>query len=183
MPKTEHPLLQFKFCPKCGSRQFIIHDNKSKYCKKCGFTYYFNPSTATAAVIVNSNQEILVCRRAKEPAKGSLDLPGGFCDCYETAEEGILREVREETGLEVTIRKFLFSHPNLYLYSGFTVHTIDLFFLCDAPADAQPQAMDDAAECFWLPKEKIVPEDFGLNSIRAGIQYIQKNWENEVSKK
>ena len=46
-------------------------------------------------------KELLVCRRAKEPAKGTLDLPGGFIDMNETGEEGVSREVWEETGLKV----------------------------------------------------------------------------------
>ena len=44
---------------------------------------------------------MLVCRRAIDPAKGTLDLPGGFIDMNETGEEGVAREVLEETGLDV----------------------------------------------------------------------------------
>ena len=71
----EHPLSQFKYCPKCGSAHFEVHNEKSKQCADCGFVYYFNPSSATVALILNERDELLVCRRAKEPAKGTLDLP------------------------------------------------------------------------------------------------------------
>jgi NADH pyrophosphatase NudC (nudix superfamily) len=65
----EHPLSQFRYCPKCGSEHFDIHNEKSKQCKDCGFVYYFNPSSASVALILNKQNELLVCRRAKEPAK------------------------------------------------------------------------------------------------------------------
>ena len=90
----EHPLSQFRYCPKCGSEHFEIHNEKSKQCKDCGFVYYFNSSAATVALILNGRNELLVCRRAKEPAKGTLDLPGGFIDMAETGEEGVAREVK-----------------------------------------------------------------------------------------
>mgnify|MGYP002595502819 CR=1 FL=1 len=76
----EHPLAQFLYCPECGSSHFEVNNEKSKKCADCGFVYYFNPSAATVALILNEKNELLVCRRAKEPAKGTLDLPGGFID-------------------------------------------------------------------------------------------------------
>ena len=72
--KEMHPLELFKFCPKCGSSAFVENNEKSKRCDECGFVYYFNASSATVAFILNEKQELLVCRRAKEPAKGTLDL-------------------------------------------------------------------------------------------------------------
>ena len=172
MTCMEHPLNQFGYCPRCGAHEFAIHDVKSKQCPACGFTYYFNPSAATVAVIVNERNQLLVCRRAKEPAKGTLDLPGGFIDCFETAEEGVRREVREETGLEVIRTEYLFSLPNLYPYSGFTVHTLDLFFRCTVTDDSHYQAMDDAGELFFLPWNEVDPQAFGLASIRKGIERL-----------
>ena len=166
----EHPLNQFKYCPKCGSAPFEIHNEKSKQCTDCGFVYYFNPSSATVALILNEKDELLVCRRAKEPAKGTLDLPGGFIDMNETLEEGVAREVKEETGLLVTHTRYLFSLPNRYVYSGFTVHTLDSFFRCTVADSSHYEAHDDAAELFFLPPSRIRPEDFGLDSIRQGVQ-------------
>lgn len=165
-----HPLHLFKFCPKCGSPRFVEHNQKSKHCEDCGFTYYFNPSAATVALIVNQHGEWCVVRRGKEPAKGTLDLPGGFSDCFETSEQGVAREVLEETGLTVERVDFLFSLPNQYLYSGFLVHTIDMFYRCYVSGDtASAHAADDAAELLWLRPEDLKPEDFGLLSIRAGV--------------
>lgn len=167
---AEHPLSQFRYCPKCGSSRFDIHNEKSRQCADCGFVYYFNPSSATVAFIVNSRDELLVCRRAKEPAKGALDLPGGFVDLYETGEEGVIREVKEETGLQVVRTRYLFSLPNLYVYSGFTVHTLDMFFCCEVEDTLHYKAMDDAAALFFVPLKDIRPEEFGLGSIRRGLQ-------------
>lgn len=166
----EHPLSQFKYCPKCGSEHFEIHNEKSKKCKDCGFVYYFNPSSATVALILNERNELLVCRRAKDPAKGTLDLPGGFIDMAETAEEGVSREVKEETGMAVTQAEYLFSIPNIYIYSGFPVHTLDMFFRCIVADTSRFKAMDDAEDVFFLPLKDIHPEDFGLDSIRKGLQ-------------
>lgn len=167
---AEHPLSQFRYCPKCGSSRFDIHNEKSRQCADCGFVYYFNPSSATVAFIVNSRDELLVCRRAKEPAKGTLDLPGGFVNLYETGEEGVIREVKEETGLQVVRTRYLFSLPNLYVYSGFTVHTLDMFFCCEVEDTLHYKAMDDAAALFFVPLKDIRPEEFGLGSIRRGLQ-------------
>lgn len=165
-----HPLEKFHYCPVCGSDRFEVHDEKSKQCVACGFTYYFNASAATVAFILNRRNELLVCRRAKEPAKGTLDLPGGFIDMHETGEEGVAREVLEETGLRVIQADYLFSLPNLYLYSGFMVHTLDMFYRCTVADASHYQAMDDAAALFFLPPEQIRPAEFGLASIRKGIE-------------
>ena len=164
-----HPLELFKYCPRCGSSHFEERNEKAKKCTDCGFVYYFNPSAATVAFILNPQRELLVCRRAKEPAKGTLDLPGGFLDMYETAEDGVGREVKEETGLCVSKTSYLFSLPNTYLYSGFLVHTLDMFFLCLVDDCTSVKAMDDVAETCWMPLNEICPSDFGLHSVQKGI--------------
>lgn len=170
----KHPLHLFGFCPRCGSSKFNINNFKSKKCDDCGFIFYFNPQAATVALILNEQGELLVARRAKEPAKGTLDLPGGFADSFETAEEGVKREVFEETGLSVIKTKYMFSLPNKYIYSGFEEHTLDLFFLCQTEKTAIPEAHDDVSELYWIASERLNPEEFGLQSIKEGIRKFKE---------
>ena len=164
-----HPLEKFNYCPMCGSKHFEIQDDKSKKCENCGFEYYLNPSAANVALIINDKDELLVVTRKKEPAKGTLDLPGGFADIGETAEEGVVREVKEETGLTVRSARYVFSLPNVYLYSGFEVPTLDSFFLCEVDDFSPLKAQDDAAALQWMPINDLHTELFGLRSVRHGL--------------
>lgn len=171
-----HPLEKFRYCPVCGSSHFIESSCKSKRCESCGFEYFINPSSANVAIIVNDKGELLVATRKREPAKGTLDLPGGFADMHETAEEGLRREVKEETGLEVTSVRYLFSMPNTYRYSNFDIPTLDMFYECRIKDFSVLTADDDIANCQWIAISDINPELFGLRSIRMGIEkWINNN--------
>ena len=138
-----HPLELFKYCPHCGSAAFEEHDEKSKRCADCGFVYYFNVSSATVAFILNAKGELLVCRRAKEPKKGSLDLAGGFIDRFETGEEGVAREVLEETGVKLEVDRLGFVHEN-YFYGdaptnlGKLIYEISFYFYMKVPSNFAP---------------------------------------------
>ncbi len=168
-----HPLHQFKFCPKCGSSHFVENNFKSKRCETCVFVYYLNPSSSTIAIIINSNDELLVATRAHDPAKGTFDLPGGFVDMNETGEEAVIREVKEETGLHVSQAKYMFSIPNTYVYSGFEVHTLDLVYLCKVDDMRNMQAEDDVASLQFIKISELNPDLFGLRSVKEVIQEIK----------
>jgi len=59
------------------------------------------------AVIPYQGKKIVVIRRKNEPFKGYYALPGGIVEYGETVEEAVLREVKEETGLDVEIHKLV----------------------------------------------------------------------------
>ena len=172
-----HVLDRFRDCPVCGSAEFEPGTVKSKRCRHCGFEYFLNPSAANAALIMNSRDELLVITRKNDPAKGTLDLPGGFYDLGETAAQGLAREVKEETGLTVVSSRLLFSYSNTYLYSGFTVHTLDFFFLCRVKDFTALSAHDDAASYEWVAVRNLCPERFGLDSIRRAVVRFQQDFE------
>lgn len=169
-----HPLDKFVFCPACGSKHFEEQDAKSKRCHNCGFEYYINPSAACAAFIENEQGELLVLTRKKEPAKGTLDLPGGFADIGENIEQAMKREVKEETGLDVIRLQYLYSFPNVYMYSAFPVQTLDFFFAVRVKDTSVVNAADDAASYQWLAKKDIHTEQFGLRSVRQALYLYLK---------
>lgn len=162
----------FTYCPQCGGDSFVAHGVKAQHCLHCGFTYYHNPSAAVALIVRDLRGSLLVATRAKEPAKGTLDLPGGFVDAGETGEEAAQRELYEETGLRLPTEQLIyaFSLPNRYLYSDFLVPTLDLFYTAQLQSVAPTvQAMDDVAQLSWLSLEEIDPQLFGLESIRQAV--------------
>ena len=177
----KHWLEKYRYCPACGHEGLVESSKKSKRCEACGLEVFMNASASNVAVITrmaaDGRTELLVVRRAKEPARGTLDLPGGFADADETAEEGVCREVKEETGLEVVKATYLFSEVNRYRYGGLTIPTQDLFFRCEVVGYEPLKAMDDAADCYWTVLDELQPEQFGLPSVRRGVEKILKKIE------
>ena len=82
----------FTYCGKCGSRELIFLEGKKNECRNCGWVYYQNPVSAVVSIICFENQ-FLFLRRAKDPGAGKLDMPGGFVNFRETAEEALRREL------------------------------------------------------------------------------------------
>jgi 8-oxo-dGTP diphosphatase len=58
------------------------------------------PKATVAAIVTNSASQILLTRRNIEPYRNHWCLPGGHIDLYETVASAVVREVREETGLD-----------------------------------------------------------------------------------
>lgn len=168
----ENPLHSFRFCPRCGADGFANHGTRAKQCSSCGLSYYANVASAVACLILDAQDRALFVRRAFEPAKGTLDMPGGFVDPMETVEAAVVREVREETGLEVQDVEYLLSLPNVYPYSGVTVYTTDLFFIARVESFESAVAADDAAELVVRSLEGLDPDEFGLSSIKQFIASI-----------
>lgn len=159
-----------KYCPKCGNHPFTFEGVKSFKCSACGFHLFINAAAAVAAIITNPKGEILLTVRAFEPNKGSLDLPGGFIDAMETAENAVIREIKEELNLDVTQTTYLASFPNEYVFAGYSVYTCDLGFVCQV-ADLSPLSVaDDVADYIFVHPSQIDYSRICSNSI---VQLIQ----------
>jgi mutator protein MutT len=137
-------------------------------CPSCGFSYFFNPTVAAAAFLFNEAEQVLFIRRARDPAKGKLGLPGGFIDIGESAEEALRREVREEVNLEIHDIRFLLSFPNFYEYRGVTYPVCDLIFTGRVLNPESVQALDAVDNYDWLRLENLTDDELAFPSIRAG---------------
>ena len=123
----------FNCCPACGSSDIVFDNNKKFCCRDCSFTYYHNVAAAVAAIL-QYDKKIVLIKRAKEPGRGKLDLPGGFVDPKESAEEAVIREIKEELHIDIREPKYLGSYPNVYKFKDVLYHTCDLFFYCKIEA-------------------------------------------------
>lgn len=154
MYSKTHPVNVLKFCPRCGSANFPATSSRSFKCGDCSFNYFANSSAAVVVLLFNEKCELLFTRRAIEPHFGKLDLPGGFIDPMETAEQAAMREIQEELGIEIHSLQYFCSYPNEYVFSGFSVYTLDLAFLAQTESLHQMTAMDDISSFeFYKPKD------------------------------
>ncbi len=155
MYSSSHPVNVLKFCPRCGSSNFPSTGTRSFKCSDCSFNYYVNASSAVAVLLFNMEGELLLTRRAIDPHIGKLDLPGGFVDPQETAESAAVREIQEELGISIHSLQYFCSFPNEYVFSGYSVYTLDLAFLAQTDQLNQMKAMDDIASFEFIRPENI----------------------------
>lgn len=159
----------FNHCPRCGAPGRGAESGNPFRCEACGFVLFFNAASAVAVFVVRADGRVLYTRRAKDPARGKLGMPGGFVDEGETAEEALRREVAEEVGLELRTLRYLCSHTNVYPYRDVRYHTLDLFFVA-APVDPTKARSLDAVESLeWLDPAAIAPAEIAFDSMRRAL--------------
>ncbi len=117
----------FNCCPSCGAQEIFFDGVKKFNCKECSFAFYHNVAAAVG-VILEYDRKILLTIRGKEPGKGKLDLPGGFIDPEESAEDAAKREIKEELKIDIGTLQYLGSFPNIYEYKDVVYNVCDLFF-------------------------------------------------------
>lgn len=161
-----HPSQSIKFCPFCGAPDPVYDGLKALRCKACERRQFINAVAAVAVVICNAQGEILLTRRAHDPGKGLLDLPGGFVDALETVEQTVWREVKEELNVEPEDITYLTSFPNEYLFEGMITYTADLAFMATVKDWSSLQPADDVAAVEFYAPDKIPMEQVVFKSIR-----------------
>ncbi len=163
-----------KYCPKCGSPEFNFEGERSFLCAGCGFHFFINSSAAVAALIENEKGELLLTIRAFNPNKGMLDLPGGFVDPLESVENALKREISEELNINIEEMYYLASFPNEYPFSGYTVYTTDIAFICKVKDWANLKIQDDISDIKFVTPETIEWEQVCAASIKNIIKTYWK---------
>lgn len=119
-------------------------------------------SVTIDAIILNEKREVLLIKRKNEPFKGFWALPGGFVEYGEIVEDAVLREVKEETGLDVEIIKLfnVYSDPKRDPRG----HTISIVYYCKVKGGFL-KGGDDAKEAKWLKVDQDLKLAFDHNKI------------------
>jgi mutator protein MutT len=160
-------------CPQCGGKSLSWPSPKNFECDDCGFVLFLNMAAAVA-VIMECQGKILFGVRKHEPERGMLDLPGGFVDPGETAEEAARREVKEELNIDIQEMRYLFSFPNTYPYRGMVYDTLDLIFLVQWDDPPEMKAADDLEDFLWVTRDAVEYERIGFDSLRQAVrQYLE----------
>jgi ADP-ribose pyrophosphatase YjhB (NUDIX family) len=102
--------------------------------------------------ILERNGHVLLARRGHEPRRGHWDLPGGFLDETEGPIDGLVREFREETGLEIEPVEFF--RIDIEPYDGRHVFSITWI----VRGDGEPVAADDVDELRWFARDALPDE-------------------------
>ena len=136
------------------------------------FQYPSHPRPSCHAV-VSDGERVLLVKRGGEPFRGWWGLPGGAVELGETVAEALRREVREETGLEIEIERFLTYKDavNRDEDDRIRFHYVILFFAA-RPVAGTLRANDDAAEAVWVPRDQL-----GRYRLVPGTEQVLQAWE------
>ncbi|HUK93998.1 MAG TPA: NUDIX domain-containing protein [Gaiellaceae bacterium] len=145
-------LTGWRWCPRC--REQLDGDELRVVCPACGFVCYASSKATAGALVVDERGRVLLARRAFDPFKGYWDIPGGFLEEGEHPLDGLRRELREETGLEVEPLDFLGVWIDSYGGDSTAEATLNLYWTARATGgEARPA--DDVSELGWFGEDEL----------------------------
>ena len=146
---------KMKFCPKCGrDLKSVEIDGRSRQgcsSSSCDYVFWDNPTPVVAALVEREGLVVLV-RNKQWPPK-MYGLVTGFLEKNETPESGVLREVKEELGLDGRIDDFI------GCYSFFEMNQLILAF--HVQVQGEMTLGQELAEIKIVPPERLRPWAFG----------------------
>ncbi len=161
------PADPYRFCPADGTRLKEPRPSGGVSCPSCGRSWYRNSSPAVGAVVVEDGKA-LVTVRAREPEKGRVDLPGGFLEVGEHPVDGIIREVREELGVEIELVGAPIL-PATHTYGPDGAYVLPIGFRARI-IEGEPDPTDDVAEIRWIPASEVDTTDFAWEHDRKMVR-------------
>ncbi|MET0772642.1 MAG: NUDIX hydrolase [Candidatus Limnocylindrales bacterium] len=155
------------YCSRCGAPLELGpvpgEHRERLVCGACGFIAYVNPRLVVSTLPVTDAGDLVLLRRAIEPAYGTWAQPGGFLEADETAIQGAVRETLEETGLEVvpTAIVGLYSQP----HSAVVVVAYEATIV-----GGEARVTDEALEVTAFAPEAIPWASIGLDTTRWALR-------------
>jgi 8-oxo-dGTP diphosphatase len=164
----------WKLCPRCGAE--LGGDAARLACDVCGFIVYAS-SKPTASALCVDNGRVLLARRAHPPFEGFWDIPGGFLNEGEHPLDGLRRELKEETGLEVEPQRFLGLWMDRYGSDSTADATLNLYWTARV-VGGQAAPADDVSELRWFNRDELpAPDELAFEN----VPLVLAAWRDEHS--
>jgi ADP-ribose pyrophosphatase YjhB (NUDIX family) len=153
--RDKDSLGHFEYCPFCGTG-LSPQENGGKQrpaCTTCEFVQFINPAPGVV-VLIEEEGQVLLGRRSGSYGTGKWGLPMGFIESDEDFLTAAIREVQEETGLDIEIRSILSVVSN---FLSPRLHSLAIVLLAQV-LGGELRAADDLEEVAWFPLLGPLPE-------------------------
>lgn len=158
---------------------FIEDKFPREKCGRCGWVHYHNPRP-TVSAIISRDEKILLSQRAAGPFAGKWDLPGGFVEERESADEGIRREMKEELGIDLNhVRLLGVEGPAYYPFGGQENYNLDIYYEITTTDEPRVVSNSDVNKIDWFDPDKLPDMAFETNV--AAIKKWQKDQKKNSS--
>jgi ADP-ribose pyrophosphatase YjhB (NUDIX family) len=141
---------RFRFCPKCGGKlaRRAVGERNRLVCQACGSVMYENPIVGVAAIVLDGDRILLGRRSAGSTYSGRWCIPCGYVEYDEDVRAAVVRELREETGLEIAVGEVFAVLSN---WHNPETHTVGIWFMATVTGGRLKPGDDlDAADFFPL---------------------------------
>ena len=167
----------YRFCSLCGAK--LKKDKQGNLsCVRCGFVNYRNARPTATALVIWKNKLLLAQRQKKgDPFLGWWDLPGGFIDQGETAEEAMTRELKEELGISLKNKKFFRTFSGTYPSITDPFYVLTVVFIVRIGNSNHVELIDkeELGSFKWFDKKEL-PRKIAFDSNQKVIKEFLKIW-------
>ncbi len=162
----------YRYCPRCRAelKVSLLGEAERPHCPSCDFVYYQNPAPAAGAMIVKDDA-ILLVRRSVEPRKDDWCIPAGFIEWTEHPQQTAVRELKEETGLDISIRGIF---DIFFGMDDPRTHAVLILYIADVVGGAIAPG-DDAAEVTWFDFDHL-PANIAFQAHRDALALYRKRY-------
>lgn len=163
----------FLYCPYCRA-ELVLKESGLRLrptCPACGFVQFQNPAP-TVSIVVADGDKVLLGKRLGPPGQGQWAFPSGYIEHDDDFLTTGLREVKEETGLDVEIEAIV------HVLSSFLTPRWHFFsvFLLARPVGGELAAGDDLEAVAWLSPGDSLPE----MAFQEDLDVLEAHWSGRL---
>ncbi|HEX2172448.1 MAG TPA: NUDIX hydrolase, partial [Dehalococcoidia bacterium] len=162
------PEVAFRFCPRSTGDLVTGRppgdDRDRLICARCGQVLCCNPKPTASALVVQDGK-VLLARRGREPFLDWWDHPGGFLAWDEHPEAAVIRELAEETGLQIRPTRLLGIYTDSYGEQADA--TLNLMYLAEW-IGGDPEPGSDVSALAWFGPDEL-PDQLAFRCVPAAL--------------